>query len=361
MTAGVQLPNPVILEETASHRMVWVDVARVLACVLIIANHMAFYSAELYRWIWAEFLAARTPFFLLVAGYFAGRGSFGPLDGPRWFLWRRSWFLLRPYLIWGLVATAAIGWSPLHEDYASYAPLYDWLAGRPDSEWWEALLAFGRCMGVAGHPVDAPMWFLRDIIVYTAVAPLLHRLKSYLLWVGLVMLSLNYFALDRVDHAFPIANSLGFFLLGMFVSRFSLKELTARVRQYAVSFLLCTLVLTWWLVYHRDQHNSMLIALGMLGIMSLAILFTECFPLAAKWVAGLAPACFFIFGTHFIVIILLRESGWITLKGTEWDIFWLGLVPVLFSVLAGLFFCLRRFAPWLVPFLGAYKPRLKPR
>ncbi len=66
---------PVILEKTAARRMVWVDVARVAACILIIANHMAFYSAELYRWIWAEFLAARTPFFLLAAGYFVGRGS----------------------------------------------------------------------------------------------------------------------------------------------------------------------------------------------------------------------------------------------------------------------------------------------
>ena len=71
---------PVILEKTAARRMVWVDVARVVACILIIANHMAFYSAELYRWIWAEFLAARTPFFLLAAGYFVGRGSFGPLE-----------------------------------------------------------------------------------------------------------------------------------------------------------------------------------------------------------------------------------------------------------------------------------------
>ena len=48
-----QIHAPVILERTATHRMVWVDVARVIACILIIANHMAFYSAELYRWIWA--------------------------------------------------------------------------------------------------------------------------------------------------------------------------------------------------------------------------------------------------------------------------------------------------------------------
>ncbi|MCB5931192.1 hypothetical protein LJB63_17805, partial [[Eubacterium] rectale] len=102
------------------------------------------------------------------------------------------------------------------------------------------------------------------------------------------------------------------------------------------------------------QHNSMLIALGMLGLMSLAILFTEWFPRTARWVAGLAPACFFIFGTHYIVIILLRESGWITWKGEAWDMLWLCLVPVIFAVLAGLFFCMKRFAPRLVPLLGAY-------
>lgn len=81
MTPAAPIPDSVIFEKTATHRMVWVDVARVVACLLIIANHMAFYSAELYRWVWAEFLAARTPFFLLVAGYFVGRGSFGSLDG----------------------------------------------------------------------------------------------------------------------------------------------------------------------------------------------------------------------------------------------------------------------------------------
>lgn len=37
----------------------------------------------------------------------------------------------------------------------------------------------------------------------------------------MVMLSLNYFALDLADHDYPIANSLGFFLLGMYVSRYS--------------------------------------------------------------------------------------------------------------------------------------------
>ena len=349
-----QIPAPVILERTATHRMVWVDVARVIACILIIANHMAFYSAELYRWIWAEFLAARTPFFLLAAGYFVGRGSFGPLDGGRLFLWKRSWFLLRPYLVWGLAAAVLIGWSPLHEYYASYQPMYAWLKGEAGSGFWSALAAFGRCLGIAGHPVDAPMWFLRDIIIYTAVAPLLHRMGNYMLWVGIIMLSLNYFALDLADHDYPIANSLGFFLGGMNVSRYSLPFLTESVRRYAVLFLLATLALTWWLVGHRDQHNSMLIALGMLGLMSLAILFTEWFPRAARWVAGLAPACFFIFGTHYIVIILLRESGWITWKGEAWDVLWLCLVPVIFAVLAGLFFCMKRFAPRLVPLLGAY-------
>ena len=114
--------------------------ARVIACILIIANHMAFYSAELYRWIWAEFLAARPPFFLLAAGYFVGRGSFGPLDGGSFFLWKRSWFLLRPYLGWGLAAAVLIGWSPLHEYYASYQPMYAWLKGEAGSGFWSCLL-----------------------------------------------------------------------------------------------------------------------------------------------------------------------------------------------------------------------------
>lgn len=99
--------------------------------------------------------------------------------------------------------------------------MYEWLEGEEGAGFWPALAAFGRCLGIAGHPVDAPMWFLRDIIIYTAAAPLLYRLGDYLLWAGMVMLSLNYFALDLADHDYPIANSLGFFLLGMYVSRYS--------------------------------------------------------------------------------------------------------------------------------------------
>lgn len=75
---------------------------------------------------------------------------------------------------------------------------------------------------------------------------------NYMLWVGIIMLSLNYFALDLADHDYPIANSLGFFLVGMYVSRYSLPFLTESVRRYAVPFLLATLALTWWLVGHRD-------------------------------------------------------------------------------------------------------------
>lgn len=53
--------------------MLWMDAARVAARILVIVNHMAFHSVELYRWIWAEFLTARTPFFLLAALFFCMR------------------------------------------------------------------------------------------------------------------------------------------------------------------------------------------------------------------------------------------------------------------------------------------------
>lgn len=80
--------------------------------------------------------------------------------------------------MWGLAAAVLIGWSPLHEYYASYRPMYEWLGGEKGAGFWPALAAFGRCLGIAGHPVDAPMWFLRDIIIYTAAAPLLYRLGT---------------------------------------------------------------------------------------------------------------------------------------------------------------------------------------
>ena len=75
MTPAAPIPDSVIFEKTATHRMVWVDVARVVACLLIIANHMAFYSAELYRWVWAEFLSGAVRSVLWMGAFSCGNAA----------------------------------------------------------------------------------------------------------------------------------------------------------------------------------------------------------------------------------------------------------------------------------------------
>ncbi len=115
---------------SGARRIVWVDVARVMAAFFIIASHLNLYNATLYRVLWSQFLFARTPFFLITAAYFVGRGAFGNLQGRPRLLVGRAGFLLIPYLIWSLVATALIGNSVFHPHYQEYQPFYMWLSGQ---------------------------------------------------------------------------------------------------------------------------------------------------------------------------------------------------------------------------------------
>ena len=98
-----------------------------------------------------------------------------------------------------------------------------------------------------------------------------------------------------------------------------------------------------------------MIPVGILGLMSISILVTRYFPRFAARVASWAPACFFVFATHYFIIILIRESQIIGVKGWVWDVLWLCLIPVIYGLLASLFFSICRFAPKWVPLLGAYR------
>ncbi len=348
--------DELVLKQGRSVRVVWLDVARVLACFLIIANHVAFYTGEIYRIIWAQFLAGRTSFFMIAAGYFVGIQYLRKCQGNLpWFIWRRSYFLLKPYLFWSLISLMTIGWSQYNENYLQYADFYRYIENINSEEWYDAMWALFKSFGVAGHPCDAPMWFLRDIIVYTVFAPILARLGRLLLPTGVLLLLLMSCISEITQHSYPSLASLGFFVIGLWLSRFSLHELTLKIEPYAWLWTILTLALTPYIIIYREAYQIWMLPLGVMGIMSTSILITRFFPNIASKIASWAPACFFVFATHYIVIIFIRESGLIPYKGWLWDLIWLGLIPVIYAFLAFIFFKLCRYVPKSIPWIGAYR------
>jgi hypothetical protein len=343
--------------QSGARRVAWVDIARVYAAIIIIANHLNLFSPDLYRTLWAQFLFARTPFFLILAAYFVGRGAFGTFRLNQLFLIKRARFLFYPYLLWCTAALVLTGTSPHTPHVETFAPFFAWLHGG-SLPWTDAFKALAKCYGLGGHPVDAPLWFLRDIILFTFIAPLLMRLGKYVLPVGLVLLSFNFFAQGDLGHDWPTPDSLGFFCLGLFLSRHSLDELHAIIRPVAAFFAAVLIPLTVWLILNRDQHSIILVMIGLVSLISVAMLTEDHLPRIGKWLAQLAPAGFLVFGAHHIIIILLQDSGWISCKGWLWDVTWLVLVPAIYAIICAVFFLIRKYAPALLPYVAGY--RVKP-
>ncbi len=203
------------------------------------------------------------------------------------------------------------------------------------------------------------MWFLRDIIILTLFAPLLARFKSYLLPIGIVLLSLDLFGTSRISRDWLMPDSLGFFCLGLYLSRFSLTQMTDAIRPHAWFYSLMLVPLTVWLVCNRDHFSALMALVGVLCLSSLALVITEKAPRLSSKIARLAPAGFLVFGVHYILIILLLNSGFITLEGWAWDLVWLLLVPVIYAVIYGLFYLIRAYFPGLLPALAAYRIKAK--
>lgn len=344
----------------------WVDVARVLAAVSIIGVHVNFYlpdgyqpgDATIYSWVWGMFLAARTPFFLLMAGFFVGSGSFGSIGvgSDRWVIVRRTWFLLRPYLFWITVSIFAIGWSTASPNYEQYAGLYNYESATWWCSWafWQDLL---HAYGVGGHPLDAPMWFLRDIIICTFFAPALARLGGFVLPVAVVLLGLNLYVHGGGSHTYPSIDSAGFFMLGLVAARYPLDFWSKLLDKYACFFAIATWALTPWLVYARALHSVLLVLIGIAGLASTAFLLAKYFPRVGSSLARLAPAGFFVFGAHLIPIVLLQESGVISVKGSAWNYIWLALIPCIYIFLIGVFFAVKRLCPCILPYIAAYRAK----
>lgn len=120
-------------------RLPWVEIARLLATLVVIMQHVPSMGFPPNQWLIGPALAT----FFLLAGYFSASG----LDEQGAGTWaaRRLLVLLRPYLFW----------------CAAY-----WLAaGMPLSPG-----SLASVFGLGTCPMLTPMWFLRDLMMFTLAA-----------------------------------------------------------------------------------------------------------------------------------------------------------------------------------------------
>lgn len=342
-------------------RYEWIDNARIVAAFLIMIRHLPCESAA-QGGGGVDFVQTvcsccvyngRVPFFLILAGYFLSRNV----------TWRKAWdrfiWLLVPFVIWN----AIYAYIFLHHSFSFQMACVD-LLGINNIIHGSAISLFGS--SVSSYPVIGPSWFLRDIMFLSLLTPLIVRFDKWIPIILVVMTALMLFQMPPMSAALFAPTTVYFYLLGVFLVRFRLDDayriLNRSFLPYFVSGTAVAFIgaLVMFISGVREFRGLNLIyffsstfgmVFGALLIAYYGILIEKLLPRFSKLIAPLGPACFLVFMLHYPLFHILQINcpslfeGWHAL-----------LVPVpLFIAICTFFLLMKRFTPFLMPYLGHMK------
>lgn len=295
-------------------RLPWVEIARLLATLCVIMQHVPSGGFPPNQWLIGPALAT----FFLLAGYFSASRLLG--EGAGKWTAGRLMSLLRPYLFW-----CAAYWV---------------LAGMPVSPG-----ALSSIFGLGACPMLTPMWFLRDLMVFTLAAFLLSRVRWALYALGLFCLFLN-----RWDDsmAWPSPYMFGDFVLGIMLAS-SVPGCLNRWEKLPLavhgSILLACAALVW--AACADTFlipDASFSGLAVLAFLSFGMVMKAASSGAARRLAEWSSGSFFVYCSHIFVLIAL--AGVEMFFPSPWPSWvWWCLVPVVYMLARGLYLLVKRFVP----------------
>ena len=150
------------------------------------------------------------PCFFFISGYL----FFNGLHGWSWTEWGRKLknrvrTLLVPYLLWNVIALLAYwAWNHFHAGPVSlYQQFLD--AGGVRMFW---SVTGSLPVGSQAFPIDGPLWFIRDLMLYVLATPLIYLFVRHTGRIGVMGLGLLFLVVRRV-----IPEGLLFFVFGAYM------------------------------------------------------------------------------------------------------------------------------------------------
>lgn len=291
----METPQPASTQAQAAcqnqPRALWVDVTRVFAALFIIMTHLPL-QQPMQGYSQMLFLYGRVPFFLLISGYFVAHHLRShPCSSSLY--WQRTLLLGVPYVFWclfGYACDSAMAGSWLHSNS-------------------EGASFFASIFGIGCYPYNGPMWFIRDLMVYSLFAALLLRLGHKVIVLVLVCaacpLLLNH-------HGYPRAEGLCFFALGVLLSVFGLENIKKYAFSTPLAGLCGMLALGFWYSWNPYPPSICGPLLGTYGLMCLGVLCERYLPAVTRFLLRFTPACFLSFSLHFPMVQYYRkhDPGW---------------------------------------------------
>lgn len=322
---------------------------------------------QLRWWLSSALPSLAVATFFIIAGFLFFQG-YTPQQGLRFFL--RKWHkrlrtLLLPYLLWNLLKFLQLWGKHGWDSFASHwrrVEGFNFLwgehtIGRPDGGFW------GLPLGSFDAPLNVPLWFVRELMIFLLLSPLLlPLLRRKWLALGVLLLLFALYGLYALPYPLGISlRSLPMFALGAAVA-LQQGDLYAPLRRWRWSILTTYVVL---LLLQWSGHSSQVLLLlsTATGIGSYFVLAGSavevCGP-PSRRLSSLAAGSFLIYAAHTVGV--LGSSIWLVkhyLPGTSLlhqSLHYL-LPPLLCTaVLLLTFVLLRRFLPrWSAPLTGVWE------
>ena len=312
---------------------------------------LSFDSWNIYHII-AEFIsghmfAIATRCFFLFSGFlfyrFLKEGEFS----IKWVItkWKkRFWSLLVPFLFWNLLMVVAVILKNVAFDALSLKSSVEDIS----------LVGKGPLYWFLTGPADFPLWFLRDLILMTLVAPLIYPIFKTFRWASLVILILLY--LSPLTLIIPSKQAVIYFSVGAWlgINRFDLLTIC---RKYKIPAAILSVILLPIATSQvgRPLHTFLLelfIPFGIITSINICDYFINNEKTCEK-LCKLSASVFFIYAIHEIYILGWTKGIFLRMFGDSLAGTWISylLVPVVvLLVCLGLYHLLNSIMPRAMAF-----------
>ena len=252
----------------------------------VVAGGGPIFGREAYLIAGGLGLWGRVPFFFFLSGYFAMRSLEKSPDHAGPFVKKRVTTLLPPYLFWNFVAFSLM-WVAVQAGFR--------LAGDSRVDPFAMLM---RVTGFGLHPAGDSLWFVRDLLICSCFAPLLHRLGFWILIPCIGLTITPDIPTELLEHGCPRPSSLGYFGLGMLLFHVPAGTIGRWFPRPGTSFLLCLLVGLAFVIGEFPRPDLAGVACGALGILLFGHFIDRSAPRLATWMSRHVNASFIIFAAN---------------------------------------------------------------
>ncbi len=243
------------------------------------------------------------PVFFFMSGYlFFSNVKEWNLTVYREKMLRRVKTLLIPYLIWNLLMAVKLktfSWSMFWVYWKPAGTQIDWLGN-------EQLMT---------APANMPLWFLRDLIIVSLLAPIIYIGIRYLGYWLLGLLTMCY--LSGICAFIPglSAYAVYFFTFGAFLSIRKM-DLVETMKRYELPAYILSVILAIAMIctYHTSTFSSLMLVFRITGAIAVFCLASH---ISQKGHSPLCDSAYFIYLAHYVFFMSFVDEAFFSIFDTS--------------------------------------------